>query len=110
MPIHQPVVLVRALGTLLGTLTRTKPNALLEVGERPFVEHVIAHLSRFGLSEIVLLAGHRGKVFSETYSGREMFGARISVVVEPEPVGTGGALQFAANRLAPTFVMANGDT
>jgi D,D-heptose 1,7-bisphosphate phosphatase len=110
MPIRQAVVLVGGLGTRLGALTRTTPKPMLEVGGRPFVELVIAHLSRFGLGEIVLLAGNHGGVFSEAYDGREMFGARISVVVEPEPLGTGGALLFAADRLAPTFAMANGDT
>ena len=108
MSIKQGVVLVGGLGTRLGDLTRQTPKPMLEVGGRPFVEHVIAHLARFGLTDIVLLAGYRGEAFLETYAGREMFGARISVLVEPAPLGTGGALKFAASQLHPAFVMTNG--
>ena len=64
MQIRQAVVLVGGLGTRLGALTRTTPKPMLEVGGRPLVEHVIAHLSRFGLGDILLLAGNHGEVFS----------------------------------------------
>ena len=110
MSIHQAIILVGGLGTRLGDLTRATPKPMLDVGGRPFVEHVIAHLARFGLTDIVLLAGYRGDAFVHAYAGRQMFGARISVLVEPEPCGTGGALKFAAGRLDPVFVMTNGDT
>ena len=110
MSIKQGVVLVGGLGTRLGDLTRQTPKPMIEVGGRPFVEHVIAHLARFGLTDIVLLAGYRGEAFLDAYTGREMFGARISVLVEPASLGTGGALKFVASQLHPAFVMTNGDT
>jgi D,D-heptose 1,7-bisphosphate phosphatase len=110
MSISQAVILVGGLGTRLGALAQTTPKPMLEVAGRPFVEHVIAHLSRFGVSEILLLAGFRGDAVKSAYDGRIIFGTRISVAVEPEPLGTAGALAFVADRLAPTFFMANGDT
>jgi D-glycero-D-manno-heptose 1,7-bisphosphate phosphatase len=110
MPVTQGVVLVGGLGTRLGELTRTTPKPMIEVGGRPFIEHVLAHLARFGLDDLLLVAGYRGEAFLAAYHSRELFGARIRVVVEPEPMGTAGALRFVAAQLAPTFVMSNGDT
>jgi D-glycero-D-manno-heptose 1,7-bisphosphate phosphatase len=110
MRARQGVILVGGLGTRLGALTQTTPKPMIEVAGRPFVEHVIAHLARFGLEEILLLAGYRGEAFAVAYAGREMFGASLSVLVEPEPLGTGGALRFASDRLSQRFLLANGDT
>jgi D-glycero-D-manno-heptose 1,7-bisphosphate phosphatase len=108
--IRQGVILVGGFGTRLGELTRTTPKPMIEVAGRPFVEHVIAHLARFGLDEIVLLAGYRGEAFMSAYADREMFGATTRVFVETEPMGTAGALRLIENRLEPVFLMANGDT
>lgn len=110
MRIRQGVVLIGGLGTRLGALTRDTPKPLIEVGGRPFVEHVIAHLARFGVDDIVLLAGHRGEMVREQYAGRRLFGASISVVVEATPLGTAGALRNAANSLADRFFLCNGDS
>jgi D-glycero-D-manno-heptose 1,7-bisphosphate phosphatase len=44
------------------------------------------------------------------YHGRRVHEAVVSVVREPEPAGTGGALLNAADRLEPWFLMANGDS
>ncbi len=110
MHIRQAVILVGGRGTRLGALTRAMPKPMLEVAGRPFVEHVIAHLSRFGLTDILLLAGFAGEAVRDTYHGRALYGAKLSVVVEPEALGTAGGLKIFAQHLAPKFVMVNGDT
>jgi D-glycero-D-manno-heptose 1,7-bisphosphate phosphatase len=83
---------------------------MLEVAGRPFLEHTIAHLARFGVQEILLLAGFEGARVQDRYEGARLFGADVSVMVEPEPLGTGGALSFAAARLREQFFLCNGDT
>lgn len=110
MPVRQGVILVGGLGTRLGGLTRSLPKPMLEVAGRPFVEHVMAHITRFAIDKILLLAGYRGEVFADTYAGRRLFGASVDVVIEPEPLGTAGGLRFAADRLDNSFLLTNGDT
>src|SRR5476651_719763 len=83
---------------------------MLEVGGRPLVEHVIAQLARFGVRKILLLAGYHGALPRERYHGHRLFGAALSVLVEPEPLGTGGALLFAVDELDEQFILTNGDT
>jgi len=108
--LNQAVFLVGGLGTRLKDRTRATPKPLLEVGGRPFLEYLLDEAARHGFSEILLLAGHFGQQFQERYHGREWRGARIKVLCEPEPLGTGGALRFALPHLADQFLFANGDS
>jgi D,D-heptose 1,7-bisphosphate phosphatase len=108
--IDQAVILIGGRGTRLGALTQSLAKPMLEVGGRPLVEHVIAQLARFGVRKILLLAGYHGALPRERYHGHRLFGAALSVLVEPEPLGTGGALLFAVDELDEQFILTNGDT
>jgi D,D-heptose 1,7-bisphosphate phosphatase len=110
-PVRQVVFLVGGKGTRLGHLTAHTPKPLLEIapGLR-FLDVLIEEVARHGFSDIILLAGHYGVVVEEIYNGRKVRGATISVIREPAPAGTGGALRFASDRLKSRFVLANGDS
>lgn len=97
------VVLVGGEGTRLRPLTHTTPKSMLPVVNRPFLEHQIEHLRSHGVDRIVLACGYRPDAI------RAHFGDALEYVVEPEPLGTGGAIAHAARGLAQTFVVANGD-
>ena len=109
----QAVLLVGGRGSRLGSLSKRSPKPLLQVGDRPFLDYVIDNLERFGVDEIVLLAGYRSDLVEE-FAQTRMRGcgsgsARISVVSEAKPLGTGGALKHAGAKLAPSFLLVNGD-
>jgi D,D-heptose 1,7-bisphosphate phosphatase len=106
----QAVILCGGLGTRLGALTSTTSKPMLMVADRPFLEHLMQEVARFGIDRITLLAGRFGEQIHEAYHGRVLFGARIEVLIEPEPLGTGGALRFAAADLDPVFLLMNGDS
>ena len=85
----QAVILVGGLGTRLGALTRETPKPLIEVAGRPFVEHVIQELSRYGcFEEIVLLAGYRADAVRALYDGRRFGKTRIRGECRAEPPRT----------------------
>lgn len=111
MYVRQAVVLVGGKGTRLGKLTEQVPKPLLEVapGQR-FLDVLLFDLARHGFTDIILLAGHLGDQVEHAYAGKRILEARLRVVREPEPQGTGGALQFVRGLLDPWFVMANGDS
>lgn len=98
------------MGTRLGALTEATPKPMLEVAGRPFLFHLIQEVARYGVKHIVLLAGRFGEQIVTAFHGRRLFGAQVEVLVEPGPLGTGGALRFAADRLAPQFLLLNGDS
>jgi histidinol-phosphate phosphatase family protein len=111
MRVKQALVLVGGKGTRLGTLTATTPKPLLPIAPGLcFLDVVIDEVARRGFTEIILMAGYLAEQFQERYDGRNRHGAQISVVCEPEPAGTGGALLCVADRLDSLFLMMNGDT
>lgn len=111
MHVKQAVFLVGGRGTRLGDLTKSIPKPLLEIapGIR-FLDVLLEEAARRGFNDILLLAGHMGDQVEAIYQGRSIYGAKITVVREPEPQGTGGAVAFAKKHLQPWFLMSNGDS
>ncbi|MBM7484093.1 D,D-heptose 1,7-bisphosphate phosphatase [Bradyrhizobium sp. USDA 3686] len=109
--LRQAVILVGGLGTRLGERTRCSPKPLLEVGGRPFIDYLLDELTRYPtIQEIVLLAGYRAEAVVKAYHGKRWRGASVTVVCEPYPCGTGGALKHAAGVLQNRFFLLNGDS
>jgi D-glycero-D-manno-heptose 1,7-bisphosphate phosphatase len=106
----QACILVGGKGTRLGPLTAAVPKPLVPVGGRPFLDWLIEEVARHGIPRIMLLAGHLGDQIVQRYHARSVRGSTLEVLVEPELLGTGGALRFFAERLEPRFWLLNGDT
>jgi dTDP-glucose pyrophosphorylase/histidinol phosphatase-like enzyme len=110
---RQCAILVGGRGTRLGSLTAELPKPLLKCGGRPFLAWILRELSRFGISEILLLAGHQSETvatFAEHASRHLPKPMRITVSRESVPAGTGGALWRARNELDDCFLLVNGDS
>jgi D-glycero-D-manno-heptose 1,7-bisphosphate phosphatase len=109
--VRQALILVGGKGTRLGDLTAATPKPLLEIGPGvPFLDRLIDEVARQGFDDILLLAGHLGEQVEARYQGACRRDARVTVIRESEPLGTGGALSLAAPCLAETFLMLNGDS
>jgi len=107
----QLVVLVGGRGTRLGDATKNTPKPLVPLtSDKVFLDFFLDCYVRQGFDEIIMLAGYYGDQVEQRYNNQRWGEARISVLIEPEPMGTGGAFRFARDRLAPTFLAANGDT
>ena len=109
--IRQAVFLVGGMGTRLGHLTSATPKPLLEVApDLPFLDVLIENVARQGFTRVLLIAGHLGNQIDARYHQKTIRGAHISVLREPAPAGTGGALALARELLDPWFLLCNGDT
>lgn len=108
----QCVILVGGRGTRLGALTEAKPKPLLPVAGRPFLDYLVFEAHRHGFRRFLLLAGYRGDALTSAAEAmtRKYPDASIDVVIEPEPLGTGGAVRYAAGHLADEFLLLNGDS
>lgn len=108
------MILVGGLGTRLGALTRETPKPLMPIGDRPFLDILVRNVARQGFGEVLLLAGFRAERIEERYGPGSALagelGIGITIVTEPAPAGTAGALVHAADRLADSFLMMNGDS
>ncbi len=110
----QAIVLVGGKGTRLRPLTETVPKPALTLVNRPFLAYMIEWLAGHGVTEAVLACGFLPDVLREALAGEEeRAGVRIRYAVEPEPLGTAGAIRFAADQLGDEledrFLALNGD-
>jgi D,D-heptose 1,7-bisphosphate phosphatase len=109
----QCVILIGGLGSRLGEIAKLTPKPLLEVAGAPFLEVLFAEARRRGFDRFLLLAGHRSEAVSQFLAEREVearFNCKVEVSIESQPLGTGGALSYASNRLDDDFLLINGDT
>lgn len=110
----QAIVLVGGEGTRLRPLTSDVPKPAVTLVDRPFLAYAIEWLAAHGVSEVVLACGFLPEVLREALAGEEeRAGVAITYVAEPEPLGTAGAIRFAAaalgDRLEERFLALNGD-
>lgn len=104
------VILCGGKGTRLQGVVSDRPKPMAEVAGRPFLDFLIDQAASAGFRRILLSAGYRGEQIRARYEGTRD-GVSIEVAVEPEPLGTGGALRHSLERLRsdPVLVM-NGDS
>ncbi len=106
------VILAGGKGTRLAGIVDDRPKPLAEVAGRPFLEWLLLALRARGIRRAHLLGGHLGDRLAAWASGAgERLGVALAVTVEPEPLGTGGALRLALEEVAgdPLLVL-NGDS
>ncbi len=105
------IVLAGGEGTRLRPLTWTTPKPLLPIANRPFLEHQLTWLAGHGITEVVVSIGYLPEAFPERFPGGEVAGLPLRYAVESEPLGTAGAIRFAAETggFSDRFVVCNGD-
>ena len=108
------VVLVGGEGTRLRPLTLTTPKPLLPIANQAFLERQLGWLSGYGVDEVVLSMGYLPDAFHSQFAhdraGEDVFGdVKVRYAVEDEPLGTAGAIRFAAEGMTERFVVCNGD-
>ena len=103
------VVLVGGEGTRLRPITETIPKPLLPLMDRPSLDHVLDHLARHGVHEVVLSSSYLESTFHGFIEARHG-DPRITWITETEPLGTGGAIVNALELVGDEpFFGLNGD-
>ena len=109
--VRSAVILAGGLGTRLSKAVPGLPKPMAPVNGRPFLEHQIDYWIAQGIDHFVLSVGYRREVIIEHFGARYR-SARIDYAVETAPLGTGGGLLLAIDKLADKgpFLLLNGDT
>ncbi len=90
------IVFAAGLGTRLKEETLNKPKALVDIGGKPLLQHVLEKLKREGISEIVVNVHHFSNLVID-YLNRNDFGVKVQVSDETNQLlDTGGGLKKAA--------------
>ncbi|MFB3739042.1 MAG: sugar phosphate nucleotidyltransferase [Candidatus Velamenicoccus archaeovorus] len=103
------IVLVGGEGTRLRPITETIPKPLVPLMDRPSLDHVLDHLARHGVHEVILSSSYLESTFHAFIEGRHGDPA-ITWITEEAPLGTGGAVVSALGAVDDEPVLAlNGD-
>jgi mannose-1-phosphate guanylyltransferase len=103
------VILVGGEGTRLRPLTERTRKDMLPLVDRPQLAYTFEHLRRHGVRRGIVSCGYLPAQIREHF-GDAYGDLELEYRVEDEPLGTGGAVAFAAQGLDETFFALNGDS
>ena len=106
----EAIVLAGGQGTRLRHVLPDVAKPMAPVAGRPFLELLLARLSRCGFNRVVLSLGYKADSIINHFGG-SFAGMEIVSIVEREPLGTGGAIRLAMDACSADHVFIfNGDT
>jgi NDP-sugar pyrophosphorylase family protein len=104
------ILLAGGKGTRLRPLTLHTPKPIVPIFNRPLLQHQIDLLKTVPeIDEVILSLNYQPRRIEEMFGDGGASGIRIRYVVEPNPLGTGGAIKFAAQGVDDSLVVFNGD-
>ena len=104
------ILLAGGKGTRLRPLTVHTPKPIVPIFNRPFLHYQIDQLRQVPeIDEVILSLNYQPRRIEEILGEGEGLGVRIRYVVEPMPLGTGGAIRYAGDQLTESVVVFNGD-
>ena len=103
----QLVIIAGGKGTRLGLKDIPKP--MVQMGNKPLLEHQIEFAKKYGVDEVFILSGHLSYVIEDYFKDGSDFGIKIHHVVEPYPLGTAGSLKLLEGKLDDRFLVFYGD-
>jgi len=104
-------VLAGGLGTRIRPILGDTPKLLALLAGRPYLDRLLDWLRGFGAHRVVLGLGHRAEAIVEYLRKHPQSDPTVSYFIEPQPLGTAGALRFARGELRSDPVMViNGDS
>jgi len=105
----EAIILAGGKAERLGVAAGGRPKSLVDVAGQPLVAYQVARLARAGVERVIIsCAAGQGPLFEEELAG---LGVEIAIAEEPERLGRGGGIKFAARkrREAGDVLALNGD-
>jgi len=104
------ILLAGGKGTRLRPLTLHTPKPIVPIFQRPFLRYQIDLLKQVPeIDEVILSLNYQPRRIEEVFGEGADAGIKIRYVVEPTPLGTGGAVRYAGESLTDSVVVFNGD-
>tara|TARA_Y100001001_G_scaffold161351_2_gene185629 strand:- start:4048 stop:4791 length:744 start_codon:yes stop_codon:yes gene_type:complete len=107
------VILAGGLGTRLRSVVSDVPKPLAPIQDIPYLAYMLNALYAKGLREFILSVGYKSAHFEQFIASQKLLlpDLTLELVVESEPLGTGGALKYCfAHHPAERYLIFNGDS
>ena len=103
------VIMAGGKGTRLKPITNVLPKALIPVGERTMLEHIVDRFVLANCTQFFLTLNYRAEMIEQYMRslGQQPWSAEF--FREPAFLGTGGSLSLLKDRLTSTFFVSNCD-
>jgi len=95
------VILVGGHGVRLQPLSYYIPKPMMPLLNRPFLEHIIAYLAKFEVTDITLALSYLPELIRSHLGDGSNLGVQLHYTVEDSPLGTAGAVKNANRYLHP---------
>lgn len=107
------IILAGGLGTRLRSVVSDVPKPLAPIQGTPYLAYMLNALYAKGLREFILSVGYKSAHFEQFIASQKsrLPDLSLDLVVESEPLGTGGAMQFCFNTHRDNrYLIFNGDS
>lgn len=106
----EAIVLAGGLGTRLRSVVPDLPKCMAPINGIPFLSYLIDHLTTQGVTKFIFALGYKSDEFIH-FLNTKLPNNNFSIVIEDEPLGTGGAIKLAASKASNKDIIAlNGDS
>jgi bifunctional UDP-N-acetylglucosamine pyrophosphorylase/glucosamine-1-phosphate N-acetyltransferase len=104
------VILAAGLGTRLLPLTANIHKGLLDIGDKPLLEHMVNALAENKIRDILFVVHHREDQVKRYFENGSKFNAKISYMHQENPKGgTADAVRCVKGNIRGNFILLNGD-
>ena len=100
----QAIIVAGGRGTRLGALTVDRPKALIEVGGRPFLDHLVESVRARGFERILLLLGYRADQVQRHVEAVDGWGLEVTSVATDPADETGRRFEAAMDHIDDRFL------
>lgn len=103
------VIMAGGRGVRLRPHTENCPKPMLEIGNKPMLQHIIESAKKEGFTDFIISIHYLGEIIENYFGNGDNFGVSVSYLKENVPMGTAGALTLLDKSIDMPLVITNGD-
>ena len=87
------IILAGGLGTRLYEYTKTIPKPMVNIGNKPIIEHIIDYYSSYRFKNFYIALGYKGEIIKKYFNKKKKRNIKINLVDTGQKTLTGGRLK-----------------
>jgi mannose-1-phosphate guanylyltransferase/phosphomannomutase len=108
--IMKAIIMAGGEGTRLRPLSANKPKPMVELLDRPVLEHILGLLKKHGVTEACLTLKYLPQMITAYFGSGERFGISLDYRIESQALGTAGGVLNCADFIGDEdFIVISGD-